>query len=62
VFAWLRGRRGGEQDRVVAEAVTAARLAQHEPAAEHGVLGRVKSIFRKSGHRFSAENARKQKL
>ena len=33
--------RGREQDRVMAEAMAAPRLAQHEPPAEHGVLGGV---------------------
>ena len=36
--ACARGR-GREQDRVVADAMAAPRLAQHQPPAQHGVLG-----------------------
>ena len=53
-----RRHRRREQDGIVADAMAAPRLAQHKPAAEHGILGRVHrghvhaTAF--SGHRGAA--------
>src|SRR5271155_1014314 len=41
MLAGMRRDRRGQQDRVMTESVAAPRLAQHEPAAEHGILAVV---------------------
>ena len=46
-LARLRRTRRGQQDGVVADAMAFARLAQNEPAAEHGVLADIRLL---SGH------------
>jgi hypothetical protein len=45
--------RGGEQDRVMAEAMPAPRLAQHQPAAKNRVLGGCGDVIR---HRDAARD------
>ena len=50
-----RAGRGRQQDRIVADAVAAPRLAQAEPAAEHGVVGGFRRRAARSGPQLVAE-------